>query len=121
MTLDDDRRIQQIEAELSEFADVRVERGLTIVSAVGDQLRSAPTRAATVVAALEPVPLRMVSQAASRRNVTVVIRDEDVAQAMSLLHARFFGPGGDDGGVDAAASLTASAAAAEAEAIAGGR
>ena len=111
MTLDDDRRIQQIEAELSEFADVRVERGLAIVSAVGDQLRSAPTRAATVVAALEPVPLRMVSQAASRRNVTVVIRDEDVAQAMSLLHTRFFGPGGDDGGVDAAASLTASAAA----------
>ena len=36
------------------------------------------------------VPLRMVSQAASRRNVTVVLRDSDVAAAMTRLHDAWF-------------------------------
>jgi hypothetical protein len=33
----------------------------------------------------------MVSQAASRRNVTIVLRDEDLAQGMGQLHSEFFG------------------------------
>jgi aspartokinase len=32
----------------------------------------------------------MVSQAASRRNVTIVLRDEDVARGMAQLHGEFF-------------------------------
>ena len=40
--------------------------------------------------ALEGVPLRMVSQAASRRNVTVVLSDRDVAAAMHRLHDAAF-------------------------------
>ena len=39
---------------------------------------------------LEGVPLRMVSQAASRRNVTVVLSDRDVAAAMTRLHDAAF-------------------------------
>ncbi|MBA2302662.1 MAG: lysine-sensitive aspartokinase 3, partial [Acidobacteria bacterium] len=44
----------------------------------------------SVIAAFGRLPLRMVSQAASRRNVTVVLDDADVAAAMSRLHAEFF-------------------------------
>jgi aspartokinase len=43
-----------------------------------------------VIAALGRLPLRMVSQAASRRNVTVVLSDADVPAAMTRLHAAFF-------------------------------
>jgi aspartokinase len=43
-----------------------------------------------MLAGLDGVPLRMVSQAASRRNVTVVIRDSDVPVAMSRLHNAWF-------------------------------
>jgi aspartokinase len=37
------------------------------------------------------VPLRLVSQAASRRNVTFVLRNADVPHAMTRLHEQFFG------------------------------
>jgi aspartate kinase len=90
MTLDDDRSIEKIERDLSEFATVRVEPGMAIVSAVGDPLRAEPALAVSIIAAFGRLPLRMVSQAASRRNVTVVLNDADVPAAMSRLHAEFF-------------------------------
>jgi aspartokinase len=40
--------------------------------------------------ALDGIPLRMVSQAALRRNVTFVLRQADVASAMNRLHEQFF-------------------------------
>jgi aspartokinase len=43
-----------------------------------------------VIGALEGFPVRMVSQAASRRNVTIVLRDDDLARGMAQLHAEFF-------------------------------
>jgi aspartate kinase len=90
MTLDDDRGIEGIERDLSEFATVQVERGMAIVSAVGDTLRADPALAVSIIAALGRLPLRMVSQAASRRNVTVVLNDGDVPAAMTRLHTEFF-------------------------------
>ena len=89
MTLDDDGRLEAIERDLREFASVQVERRMAIVSAVGDQLRVDPTLSIRIVAALEGLPLRMVSLAASRRNVTVVLNDADVQTAMMRLHASF--------------------------------
>lgn len=90
MTLDDDARIGAIEHDLAGFASVQVERGMAIVSAVGDSLRADPASAVSVIAALGRVPLRMVSQAASRRNVTVVLSDADVPAVMTRLHDAFF-------------------------------
>jgi aspartokinase len=39
---------------------------------------------------LEEVPLRMISQAASRRNITVIMRQADLPHAMHRLHEEFF-------------------------------
>jgi aspartate kinase len=91
VTVDDDSRLEPLVAALEEFATVCVERNMAILSAVGDSLRAEPRIASRVLAAIEEFPFRMVSQAASRRNVTVVLRDDDVAAAMSRLHDRFFG------------------------------
>jgi len=44
-----------------------------------------------VVTVLEEVPLRMISQAAARRNITVIMRQADLAHAMHRLHGEFFG------------------------------
>jgi aspartate kinase len=92
VTLDDDRRLKAIMSDVSEFAEVRSESGMAILCAVGDALRQDPHIAARIIGALDGVPLRMVSQAASRRNVTVVLRDADVPAAMSRLHDLFFVP-----------------------------
>ena len=39
---------------------------------------------------LADVPVRMVSQAASRRNITLVLGEAELAAAMRRLHAEFF-------------------------------
>ena len=92
MTLDDDRRLAAIERDLRLIANVQVERAMAIVSAVGDNLRRDPALAVRLIAALEGLQLRMVSQAASRRNLTVVLADRDVPAAMARLHHEFFVP-----------------------------
>jgi aspartate kinase len=90
VTVDDDRQLPEIVAALEQFADVIVDRDMAILCAVGDSLRTDPRLAIRLLSVLEGVPLRMVSQAASRRNVTVVLSDRDVAAAMSRLHQAAF-------------------------------
>ena len=90
VTVDDDRQLAEIVPALEQFAEVSVERDMAIVCAVGDSLRSDPRMAIRLLSALEGVPLRMVSLAASRRNVTVVVSDRDVAAAMHRLHDAAF-------------------------------
>lgn len=89
VTVDDRRRLPMIIAALSEFADVSSEDGMAIVCAVGDALPSNAAAAGELLNALTGVPLRMVSQAASRRNVTIVLRAEDLNTALGRLHERF--------------------------------
>jgi aspartate kinase len=91
VTVDDRRHLEPITQALSEFADVSTESDMALLCAVGDPLRSDASIAARVLRVLETVPLRMVSQAASRRNITVVLRQSDLPGAMQRLHQEFFG------------------------------
>ncbi len=90
VTVDDTRRLEAIVDSLRNFAEVSCEREMAIICAVGENLRADPTLFGRAVTALDRVPLRLVSQAASRRNVTFVLRNADVPHAMMRLHATFF-------------------------------
>ena len=90
VTVDDVRHLDEIEEGLSEFAAVSVERHMSLLCAVGDVLQHEPEMAARVVGVLEEVPLRMISQAASRRNVTIVLPEAYLAPAMTHLHRELF-------------------------------
>ena len=90
VTVDDRRSLDSIGQALSEFAEVSTEPDMALLCAVGDNLRVEPKTAARLLRVLADVPLRMVSQAASRRNVTFVLRDSDVPHAMMRLHEAFF-------------------------------
>jgi aspartate kinase len=90
VTVDDHRNLDAIVHALSEFAEVSIERDLALLCAVGDRLQDEPEIAARVVGVLEEVPLKMISQAASRRNITVVLRESDLPHAMQRLHEEFF-------------------------------
>jgi aspartate kinase len=92
VTVDDTRHLPDIVAALQVFADVSCEGEMAIVCAVGDGLQGDPALAARVLTSVGDVPVRMVSQAASRRNITFVIRDADVATALSRMHESFFAP-----------------------------
>jgi len=90
ITVDDRRHLDAIVESISEFAEVAVEREMALLCAVGDVLRDAPELGAKVIGVLEEVPIRMISQAASRRNITVVLRQADLPHAMERLHEEFF-------------------------------
>jgi aspartate kinase len=90
VTVDNPRRLDDILGNLRTFAEVACEPQMAIVCIVGENLRADPTLFARAVTSLERVPLRLVSQAASRRNITFVLRDGDVPEAMGRLHAAFF-------------------------------
>jgi aspartate kinase len=92
VTIDDKRRLPEIVEGLGEIAEVRSEPNMAIICAVGEGLRADPTLFGRAVNALGRIPLRLVSQAASRRNITFVLRDADVPEAMRLLHEYFFHP-----------------------------
>jgi len=90
VTVDDTRRLDAILDNLHTFAEASCERDMAIICAVGENLRADATLFARAVTSLERIPLRLVSQAASRRNITFVLRDADVAHAMMRLHESFF-------------------------------
>ncbi len=90
VTVDDRRHLDAIAEALREIAEVTIEPDMALVCAVGDRLRNEPEIAARVIGVLEEVPLRMISQAASRRNITVILRQADLPHAMHRLHEEFF-------------------------------
>ena len=90
VTVDDTRRLEAILDNLHNFAEASCEREMAIICAVGENLRTDPTLFGRAVTSLERIPLRLVSQAGSRRNITFVLRDADVPHAMMRLHETFF-------------------------------
>ena len=92
VTIDNVAHLDAIVAGLSAFAEVSVVGDLALVAVVGDRYGTDPSAFTRVVRALEGIPLRLVSQADARRNVTLVIDEDDLSSAMGRLHAEFFGP-----------------------------
>jgi aspartate kinase len=70
---------------------VSAEPDMAIICAVGEDVHEDPKAFGRAISALDGIPLRMVSQAASRRNITFVLNDSDVPDAMTRLHNEFFG------------------------------
>jgi aspartate kinase len=90
VTVDDTRRLEAIVDNLRNFADVNCEREMAIICVVGENLRTDAALFGRAVTSLERIPLRLVSQAASRRNITFVLKNADVPHAMMRLHESFF-------------------------------
>jgi aspartate kinase len=91
VTVDDPKRLPEISAALREVADVTREDNMAIICAVGEGLQRDPTFVSRLLEALGGIPIRMVSQAAARRNITLVIREADLETALVRVHEQFFG------------------------------
>ena len=90
VTIDDNRRGPEIVAALLQIAEVTVEEQMAILTVVGDRLATNSTLAARIIGAMTGFPLRMISQAASRKNVTIVLPEAALAPAMMHLHRELF-------------------------------
>jgi aspartate kinase len=90
LTIDLFDRLDAIQSELRQFADVEVEKNQSIVCLVGDNIRYTPGVARRMFNALEGVNIRMVSQGASLLNLGFVIAEDDLRETVAALHREFF-------------------------------
>jgi aspartate kinase len=90
LTLDNPAHLPEILAELERFSTVSAENEQATVAVVGDSIRYTPGIAARILGALRTVNVRMISQGASLLNFSLVIAEEQLQNAMQLLHDEFF-------------------------------
>lgn len=89
-TIDDTSRLDQIRVELEQFAEVCVEHNRAIICLVGDNIRYTAGIGARIFGALSPVNVLMVSQGGSQWNLSLVVDEANLLQAVRLLHREFF-------------------------------
>lgn len=90
LSLDDARSLSVIEQELQRLGAVRIERQRAIICVVGEGLRDTPGIAARVFNCLSDINISLISQGASRINLTFAVRDSDLREAVTRLHTAFF-------------------------------
>jgi len=89
-SIDDASTLPALVAELERFGTVEVEEGNAIVCVVGEGLRDAAGVAGQVFGAVRDVNVRLISQGASRINLTFVVEERRARDVVKRLHATFF-------------------------------
>jgi aspartate kinase len=90
LTIDAPSRLDQICEELRQFSEVSIDSNLAIVCLVGDNIRHTPGVARRVFSAIETVNIRMISQGASKLNLSFVVAGDDLRRTVESLHSEFF-------------------------------
>jgi aspartate kinase len=90
LTVDSNQQLPEICAELAKIADVKMEGHKALVCLVGEDIRGHNGIAGRVFSAISHVNVRMISQGASEINMSFMIDEEDVEEAVRSLHRVFF-------------------------------
>jgi aspartate kinase len=90
LTVDSNEKLPEICEELGKIADVKYEGRKALVCLVGEDIRGHNGIAGQVFSAVSHVNVRMISQGASEINMSFMIDEEDVEEALRSLHKQFF-------------------------------
>ena len=90
VTVDSNEQLPAICAELAKIADVTMEGPMTLVCLVGEDIRGQKGIAGRVFSAIQGINVRMISQGANGINLSFMIEDSDVEEAIRSLHREFF-------------------------------
>ncbi len=90
VTVDSNEPLAAICEELSKLADVKYEGSKALICLVGEDIRGHAGIAGQVFSAVSHVNLRMISQGASEINMSFMIEESDVEEAIRSLHNKFF-------------------------------
>jgi len=90
LTVDRTDQLDAIAGKLSEVAQVELRRNQAIVCIVGEGIRHAHGISAKIFSALEGIHIAMISVGASRLNVSFVVDEADLSEAVSRLHRMLF-------------------------------
>src|SRR5213083_2338405 len=92
LTVDDDARLPAVVAELEALGDVQVQPRRAIICVVGEGLRSTPGIAARVFETIRDINVSLISQGASRVNLTFIVDEARARETVARLHAALLGP-----------------------------
>ena len=90
VTVDNTRHLDAIVDDLKKYGMVEVDRGMTIISIVGDLEPYSHGYAGKIFQALSSVPVSMISYGGSSHNVSILVRGEDKVTALRALSAGLF-------------------------------
>jgi aspartate kinase len=92
VTLDSERNLEAALEDLRSIGEVSVERAKAVVCVIGEGIKHTPGIAGDVFGALKEagVNARMISQGASKINLSLVVEGTDCARAVQSLHRKFF-------------------------------
>jgi aspartate kinase len=91
LTLSAAHKLSDLEKDLSRIASVEVKTGKAIITIIGDVNRSSEILArAFNVCKLLGVQVQMISQGASKVNISFIVADNEAADIVKGLHAAFF-------------------------------
>jgi aspartate kinase len=90
LSVESNERLPAICAELGKIADVKFEGNKALICMVGEDIRGQSGIAGRVFSAIRHINVRMISQGASEINMSFMIEESDVDEALRSLHAEFF-------------------------------
>ena len=90
VTVDSNERLPEICSELSKIADVKMEGHKALICMVGEDIRGRSGISGRVFSAIRHVNVRMISQGASEINMSFMVEESDVEEAIRSLHNEFF-------------------------------
>lgn len=90
LTLDNTDNIDKLVEDLKRLGDVEAEAGYAVICVVGEGLRASTGMASKIFSTIENVHIELVSHGASSVNLTFVVRETDVADAIKKLHTELF-------------------------------
>ena len=80
----------QVIKELSQFCQVKVENGLSLVAVIGNNLHNAQGTTSTIFNTIEQSSVRMVCQGASKHNLCFLVDESAANGVVEQLHQRLF-------------------------------
>ena len=90
LSLEETDSLPEIIADLEKISAVKVESERAIVCIVGEGLRTTPGIAGRVFATIKDINVLLISQGASSVNLTFVVEERHVEEAVRRLHEAFF-------------------------------
>ena len=90
LSLDDTTSLAEIVAELEKLGSVNIEAERAILCVVGEGLRTTPGIAARIFSTISDINVSLISQGASRINLTFAVAEDRVRETVVRLHKEFF-------------------------------
>jgi len=90
LTVESSDKLPALVADLAALAEVKYEGGKALICLVGEDIRGQHGMAAQVFNAVRHINVRMISQGASEINMSFMIEEQDVDEAVRSLHSAFF-------------------------------